>query len=83
MENKWENGDTKNVVTELLITELKMPKVVLTQDLEKVHQGVSYSQKLCSKSSFPSLVKNRTSQFVFRKYWTEYKNVKIASKINS
>ena len=83
MENKWRNGDAKNVVTELLITELKIPKVVLTQDLDKVHQGVSYSQKLCVKSSFPSLVKNRTSQFVFPKYQIEYKNVKIASKINS
>ena len=44
-------------------------------------QGVSYSQKFCSKCSFPNLVNNRTSQFMFLKYCTEYQNAKINSEI--
>ena len=44
-------------------------------------QGVSYSQKFCGKPSFPNLVNNRASQFLFPKYWIEYQNVNINSEI--
>ena len=49
--------------------------------LKQNKQDVSYSQKLRGKRSFPSLVKDRTSQFIFPKYLTEYLNVKIDSEI--
>ena len=44
-------------------------------------QGVSYSQKFCSKCSFPKMANSRTSQFMFPKYLIEYQNVKIDSEI--
>ena len=47
-------------------------------------QGVSYSQKLSDKCSFPNLDNSRTSKFVFPKYLTEYQNAKIVkSKFKS
>ena len=44
-------------------------------------QGVGYSQKFRGKRSFPNLVNNRTSQFMFRKYWIDYQNVRIDSEV--
>ena len=42
---------------------------------------VSYSQILRNKHSFVDLVNSGTSQFMFRKYWKEFQNVKPDSEI--
>ena len=48
--------------------------------LKYVCQGVNYSQKFCSKCSFPNFFNNRTAQFMFPKYGIEYQNVEVDSK---
>ena len=50
--------------------------------LKYVCQGVNYSQKFCSKCSFPNFFNNRTAQFMFPKYGIEYQNVKKIVKSN-
>ena len=50
--------------------------------LKYVCQGVNYSQKFCSKCSFPHFFNNRTAQFMFPKYGIEYQNVKKIVKSN-
>ena len=40
-------------------------------------QGVSYSQKFCSKHGFPNLANSRTSQFIFSKHLMKHQNVKV------